>query len=282
MAVVRSIPEKTFEHWASMYVAHRFPLGGLWWPTTGEDIRVEDLGTLPGKALLLEAKVPELQPNGSHVVTINVPQLTKYVRSVAPVYYAFPAPPWVGELATSSWLGIERRADLAYRRAGFRWFGKWTVVCSAADLLSHLAPAVGQKHANLTGVPANHWLWQAFWKEFRDCGSSELPSVFILDGPVPDASRAQLRERLELLRVTRAEERRGQRDAYVESLRDRPRYLYVPDGRSPRTDRYVLANDDDLSGSLAEVMRSEQSDVADPQQEASHLSVCHVPFTVLG
>jgi hypothetical protein len=120
-AVVRSIPEKTFEHWASMYVAHRFPLGGLWWPTVGEDIRVEDLGTLPGKALLLEAKVPELKADGSHVVTIDVAQLRKYVASVAPVYYTFPAPPWTGDLTTSAWLGIERRADLAYKRAGHRW-----------------------------------------------------------------------------------------------------------------------------------------------------------------
>jgi hypothetical protein len=79
------------------------------------------------------------------------------------------------------------------------------------------------------------------------------------------------------LRIARAEERRGQRDAYVESLRDRPRDLYAPDARSPRTDRYVLANDDDLSGSLAEVMRSEQSDVADPQKEASHLSSVTFP-----
>ena len=136
-----------------MYVAHRFPLGGLWWPTAGEDVRVEDLGTLPGKALLLEAKVPELQSNGSHVVTIDVAQLTKYVSSVAPVYYIFPAPPWTGDLATSSWLGIERRADLAYRRAGHRWFGKWTVVCTAAALLAHIAPAPGQKHGTVKSVP---------------------------------------------------------------------------------------------------------------------------------
>lgn len=87
--MVRSIPEKTFEHWASMYVAHRFPLGGLWWPTMGEDIRVEDLGTVPGKALLLEAKVPEQQPNGSHSITIDIPQLKKYVASPVPVYYTF-------------------------------------------------------------------------------------------------------------------------------------------------------------------------------------------------
>lgn len=280
--MVRSIPEKTFEHWASMYVAHRFPLGGLWWPTTGEDIRVEDLGTLPGKALLLEVKVPELQPNGSHVVTIDVAQLTKYVTSVAPVYYTFPAPPWTGELALSPWLGIERRADLAFKRAGHRWFGRWTVVCSATALMSHIGPALGQKHATLKGIPASHWRWQAFWREFRDCGSANLPSVFILDGPVPDASRARLRQRLEMLRRNRSEERRDQREAFTESLRDGPRYFYVPDRESTRTGRYVAAEQEDLSASLATVMRSQPSDDADQRQEPTHLSVCHVPFTVLG
>ncbi|MGJ9422586.1 hypothetical protein [Aeromicrobium sp. CF3.5] len=265
-----------------MYVAHRFPLGGLWWPTTGEDIRVEDLGTLPGKALLLEAKVPELQADGSHVVTIDIAQLLKYVSSVAPVYYTFPVPPWTGDLASSSWLGIERRADLAYKRAAHRWFGAWTVVCTASALLSHVAPAVGQKHATLKTVPASHWRWQAFWKQFRDCGSATLPSVFLLDGPVPDAIRARLRERLEQLRQARDEERQGQRRAFTESLRDRPRFLYVPDRNSTTPDRYVLAGDGDLSASLANVVSSQQPGSADSQAEPNHISVCHVPFTVLG
>lgn len=280
--MVRSIPEKTFEHWASMYVAHRFPLGGLWWPTSGEDIRVEDLGTVPGKALLLEAKVPELQSDGSHRVTIDIRQLTKYVSSIAPVYYTFPAPPWTGHLATSSWLGIERRADLAYKRAGHRWFGAWTVVCTATDLLAHLAPDPGQKQATLKDVPTSHWRWQAFWKEFRDCGSPMLPSVFIVDAPVPDATRERLRERFDMLRRARVEERKDQREAFTESLRDRPRYLYVPDPNSPNADRYLAADEVDLSGSLARVVRSEQPDNIDPTQEPTHLSVCHIPFTVLG
>lgn len=93
--MVRSIPEKTLEHWASMYVAHRFPMAALWWPTAGEDIRVEDFGTMPGKAFYLEVKVPEQSPS-QHVTTINLPQLLAYVGQPVPVYYVIPLPPWTG------------------------------------------------------------------------------------------------------------------------------------------------------------------------------------------
>lgn len=140
--MVRSVPEKTFEHWASMYVANRFPTGGLWWPSHGEDVRVEDLGTVPGKSILLEVKVPEQQASGAHIVTIDLAQLQRYLRSAVPVYYSFPQPPWTGSLTGSAWLRPERRADLAYRRANHRWFGEWTVVCRAKDLHSHLSAAV--------------------------------------------------------------------------------------------------------------------------------------------
>lgn len=277
--VVRSVPEKTFEHWASMYVAHRFPLGGLWWPTAGEDIRVEDLGTVPGKSLLLEAKVPEQQLNGSHAITIDVAQLTKYLASPVPVYYIFPTPPWSGLLATSSWLGVERRADLAYRRAGHRWFGEWTQVCTAADLHAHLSPSSGDKFTKLKGLPATHWSWRMFWKEFRACGSTALQSAYVVDGPVADPTRSTLRGRLETLRKSRAQERPGGREAFFEALRDRQRYVYVPDRSSPEGDRYLLADDDDLSGSLSALLRSDDAQLTETSTQS--LSVCHVPFTVL-
>jgi hypothetical protein len=109
-----------------------------------------------------------------------------------------------------------------------------------------------------------------------------LPSVFILDGPVPGATRAQLRERLELLRRARSGERSDRREAFTESLRDRPRYLYVPDRRLQGTDRYVAADEEELSASLAGLVRSQRFDDGDPEQEPNHLSVCHVPFAVLG
>ena len=38
-------------------------------------------------------------------------------------------------------VGVRGRADLADKRAGHRWFGTWTVVCTAAALLSHIAAA---------------------------------------------------------------------------------------------------------------------------------------------
>lgn len=271
--MVRSIPEKTFEHWASMYVAHRFPLGGLWWPTMGEDISVEDLGTVPGKALLLEAKVPEQLPGGAHIISIDVPQLTKYLTSIVPVYYIFPVPPWSGGLSGSVWLGSERRADLAYRRAGHRWFGRWTRVCTAADLYAHLAPTAGSASASLKGLPRRHWKWRDFWTEFRKCGSSSLQSAYILDGPTTDPSRAELRDRLSALRRDRARSDKRRRDEFVDTLRERPRYVYVPENGPETTEQYRLAQDDDLTGSLRALLDAEA---------ASELSVCHVPFTVLG
>ena len=262
-----------------MYVAHRFPLGGLWWPSTGEDIHVRDLGTVPGKSLLLEAKVPEQQPNGSHKIIIDVLQLTKYLASPVPVYYVFPTPPWIGDLATSAWLGFERRADLAYRRASHRWFGEWTKVCTAADLHAHLAATTGAKSSTLKGLPSIHWTWREFWREFRNCGSAALPSAYIVDGPVASPSRDALRGRLEALRRRRSRVREGKRDHFLESLRDTTRYVYVPERSSKGPEQYRLASEDELSVSLAALLEIET--VPGLETVANNLSVCHVPFTVL-
>jgi len=34
---MRSLPEKTYEHWASLYISSRFPRDDQWWPSSGED-----------------------------------------------------------------------------------------------------------------------------------------------------------------------------------------------------------------------------------------------------
>lgn len=56
---MRSIPEKTLEHWASIYLSNRFPKAALWWPASAEDVLVE-LTPLaasgPGMTLALELK----------------------------------------------------------------------------------------------------------------------------------------------------------------------------------------------------------------------------------
>lgn len=275
--MVRSVPEKTFEHWASMYVAHRFPMGGLWWPSSGEDIRVEDLGTVPGKAVLLEVKVPEQQPDGSHLVSIDLAQLAKYLSSPIPVYYLFPVPPWTGQLAGSAWLGAERRADLAYRRAAHRWFGDWTVVCTAAALSATLGTKPGQKTATMSSLPP-HWRWRNFWTDFRGCGSPVLPSAFILDDPLDagELTRARLRQRCADLRRLRRQERPAQRDSFVDALRHAEHYRYVPREAGPSEDVYRLVQDVELSDALASLL-----DRPDDVGGDSALSLCHVPFFAL-
>lgn len=296
--MVRSIPEKTFEHWSSMYVAHRFPRGGLWWPTQGEDIHVEDLGTLPGKSVLLEAKVPELTQAGTHVITVDLAQLRRYVSSIAPVYYIFPEPPWVGDLITSGWLGTERRADLAYRRAGARWFGEWTLVCRASDLLVHLAPSPGQKTATVTNPPVRHWRWFDFWTDLAHCGGPVMPSVFVV--PTDDVAteleagngainRSTLRTKLVGLRESLAEQgwseersrKKVERERYVERLRSTRKSVFVPLRQEDGSDLYREVSSDEFDASMREVLGVEDSGRVVDDSAGSHLSISAVPFDSL-
>src|SRR5262249_15267613 len=114
-------------------------------------------------------KVPEQQSNGTHIVRIDIPQLLQHMLRRVPVYYVFPEPPWSGSLMSSTWLGPERRAELAYRRARYRWFGKWTIVCSAVDLHSVLRPPPSVQAMDLPNpFPAGYW-WQEFWRLYRYC-----------------------------------------------------------------------------------------------------------------
>jgi len=209
-----------------MYVAHRFPASALWWPTLGEDIQVEDFGTVPGKAFYLEVKTPEQHPT-NHVITIDLAQLTRYRSQPIPVFYVFPQPPWAGEMLSSGWLGPERRADLAYRRTNHRWFGKWTIVVSADALWAHLAAVPGQATAQVLGTPP-HWLWPDFWSEMATCGSPNLQAMFVLPERLADPSRDEMRAVLADFSETLLENRSIERWFRREYTLDLPRYYYVP------------------------------------------------------
>lgn len=281
-----------------MYVAHRFPRGGLWWPTHGEDIHVEDLGTLPGKSVLLETKVPEQAATGAHSVTVDLAQLSRYVSSIVPVYYVFPEPPWMGDLMTSGWLGSERRADLAYKRAGDRWFGEWTLVCRAIDLQAHLAPTPGQKTATITAPPPQHWRWFDFWTELTRCGSPTMAAAFIL--PADDVgamletgngtvSRGLLRAELRTLRSALLEQgrlvkeprRRALRENFIEELRSVRKSVLVPVGQPDGEDLYREVSSEELADSIADVLRVDDRGRANEDDFNSHLSVSAVPFDSL-
>lgn len=103
---MRSIPEKTLEHWTSIYLSSRFPNGAMWWPTSGEDVLVE----LPwlaasgaGKTIALELKTTEAA-GSNHVLWIDSRQLDRYLNPPfgppLPVYYVFPIPHWSGHLTS--------------------------------------------------------------------------------------------------------------------------------------------------------------------------------------
>ena len=64
--MVVSIPEKTLEHWASIYLTYRYHShAALWWPAHGEDVNVGNLPPTPGKAVQLELKTTYLNSSGT-------------------------------------------------------------------------------------------------------------------------------------------------------------------------------------------------------------------------
>jgi hypothetical protein len=74
-----SVPEKTLEHWSSLYLTYRYRSQVLlWWPTRGEDIDVQMLTTTPGKAVQLELKTTTPAGTGLHDVNVNLGQLWEY------------------------------------------------------------------------------------------------------------------------------------------------------------------------------------------------------------
>lgn len=148
---VRSIPEKTLEHWTSIYLSNRFPNGSFWWPAFGEDVLVE----LPrlaasgaGETFALELKTTEAVGT-DHLLSIDTLQLDRYVNPPfgppPPVYYVFPVPHWAGPLTSRSGMTPVAPTSTTLappawwrRRAGRPWFGDWLYVLSAQDVAEAL------------------------------------------------------------------------------------------------------------------------------------------------
>ena len=150
---VRAIPEKTLEHWSSMYLARRFPACQLWWPSMDEDITVQSLSSRVGKSLLLEVKTTDWNwRRWEHRLTIDVDQLRRYQSSPIPVYYVLPMPPWSEVLNDGhSWLKGRHRSELIDH--GHGWFGDWMFVTRA------------QTHVDLAGMEAEATVGDAFLKQ---------------------------------------------------------------------------------------------------------------------
>ncbi|WP_424188944.1 hypothetical protein ACOBQX_11480 [Actinokineospora sp. G85] len=206
---MRSIPEKTLEHWTSIYLSNRFPNGALWWPTSGEDVLAE-LPRLassgPGKTLALELKTTEAR-GATHVLEIDTRQLANYLNPPSgpplPVYYVFPTPYWTGPLTSRSGAtptapagSSSKPPEWWRRRVGPQWFGDWLHVLSARSLAKMLPTgwATGpERKSTLFTLTSSHlagrtpdWprlighrpstsptTWAAFWKLVTRCGPTD-------------------------------------------------------------------------------------------------------------
>jgi hypothetical protein len=203
----RSIPEKTLEHWTSIYLSNRFPNGALWWPAAGEDVLAE-LPRLaasgPGKTLALELKTTQARGT-NHVLEIDTHQLNRYLNPPSgpplPVYYVFPAPHWTGPLTSRSGFAPATPTGTTAtppawwrRRVGPAWFADWLYVLSARSLAAALPPAwQHRRSARLFTLNNTHlvgrtpdWAsafsqpltrrpvaWKRFWKVVTRCGPDD-------------------------------------------------------------------------------------------------------------
>ncbi len=180
MRDIRSLPEKTLEHWTGLYLASRFPNANQWWPTLGEDVRLALRAslTMPGKLVMLEVKVPEWTGAG-HQLSISTEQLQRYLDDQLPMFYVLPVPGWYGSLDPET-TDPSPAAGWWRQRSG-NWFANWTYVLSAADLRDQIP--MDKANPVLYTVPGGGagagpppkaldgaFPWQLFWWEVWNCG----------------------------------------------------------------------------------------------------------------
>lgn len=147
------LPEKTLEHWVSVYINYRYRShASLWWPADGEDILVQQIPPKPGKFFALELKTASFDPSNPDrtYVTVDVNQLNNYLANRSPVAYVFPIPHWPGLLKSQILPRPHRVPDLAFSRTGAPfYFQNWTRVLELADLATLLGARLGQQSARL-------------------------------------------------------------------------------------------------------------------------------------
>jgi hypothetical protein len=181
---MRSLPEKTMEHWTGLYLSSRFARAEQWWPTQGEDVRwtLQSTLTSPGKLIMLEVKVPEVTEGGRHTLRISTSQLHRYLRLRLPMFYVLPIPQWSGPLRPGASVPGSA-AGWWRRRSDPDWFGRWTYVLPAADVASRLRrknaaanpvfytiPAKSIGPSSVPHVLRGAFAWPDFWSEIQTCG----------------------------------------------------------------------------------------------------------------
>ncbi|WP_298228101.1 hypothetical protein [Gryllotalpicola sp.] len=206
--MTRSLPEKTFEHWCSIHLGYRYRAHmHQWWPSTGADIKIENIPPAYGKRIWLELKVPEWNAAATrHELKLDLVQLHKYATSPVPDYYVFPIPPWtdvLGAAASLPWLAGTPRSALAYQaQSGEQWFAEWSWVLPGHALrrafakrpkgVAVLAPQHGPADAfTWHGAAAARnlrrpMLWRDFLRLMEQCGDADWPAQFIVPaGSIP-------------------------------------------------------------------------------------------------
>jgi hypothetical protein len=190
---MRSLPEKTLEHWTGLYIASRFPNADQWWPTLGEDVALTLRSSVisPGKLVMLEVKVPEATKN-YHKLSISTAQLRRYLRYHLPVFYVLPVPRWRESLDPA--FTPPRPAAGWWRSRSENWFADWTYVLSAAQVdalvpktvknpVLYTVPYSGSGAGSLPLALTKALPWQEFWREIYECGPAGAVRWRIVEDP---------------------------------------------------------------------------------------------------
>lgn len=205
-----SVPEKTLEHWSSQYITYRYRSNAaLWWPASGEDIDVQSLPQLPGKAVQLELKTTTPTSSGFHEVKVDLGQLWEYRQRPLgnQPFYVFPRPDWAGNLKAVAIAQGHAVTELAFSRSGRTWwFADWMVVLSAAEVATVLQPELTAHSSRRRGTrerlvefdstkpmhptwgpshsaraaPKGLIGWLDFWSELEQCGRVGWPQLIRL------------------------------------------------------------------------------------------------------
>lgn len=224
--MVVSVPEKTLEHWASIYLTYRYRShAALWWPTLGEDVHAGYLSPRPGKSVQLELKTTTLSASGNvHTVKIDLQQLENYLKRPHHLrpFYVFPRPRWTNKLeAAVVAAGGPPVAELGFRRSNSHgpkqwWFASWMVAMTTDDVAAALSAerakylkggpstAVLVRDSFKTGRRKTKWVgggapastipWQMLWNVMDECGrpawpqTIRVPATFVRrDSPIQHA-----------------------------------------------------------------------------------------------
>lgn len=202
-----SIPEKTLEHWASIYLTYRYRShAALWWPAFGEDVRIDSLPSGAGKAIQLELKTTTLSSNSHvHDVFIDLRQLDDYLAKPDHLqpFYIFPVPHWDNTLelaATAAGLPV---SECGFRRSNSYtpqkwWFANWVAAMTTKTVAKILSSqlsiyrAGGAGRTSLvkfdfkTGFCVTTWAdsnshqtipWQSLWTKLDSCGHEDWPQI---------------------------------------------------------------------------------------------------------